>query len=186
MSEVTPPGWYPDPDGQMRWWDGNGWTESVQTEGQTPGAAFGAAPGTAGPGSRKSLWIGLGVGAALLAIGGVVLALVLGGGSDSGPEAAAKAYVSAMEDQDGDAFCDLSYFEDDAQKQACTEHASTMWEALDGVDIGKVEVKSSDEQGDEATVVLSVTATKGGESRTEETTMSLKKVDGDWLVSDFD
>ena len=23
---ATPPGWYPDPSGQMRWWDGYRWT----------------------------------------------------------------------------------------------------------------------------------------------------------------
>src|SRR5262245_21251917 len=41
-----PPGWYPDPHGQVRWWDGHGWTDQTQL---TPGAA---GPGMAmyGPG----------------------------------------------------------------------------------------------------------------------------------------
>jgi uncharacterized Tic20 family protein len=30
----TPPGWYPDPNGQMRWWDGQQWGEVAQ--GQPP------------------------------------------------------------------------------------------------------------------------------------------------------
>ncbi|MFI2507413.1 DUF2510 domain-containing protein [Streptomyces sp. NPDC018972] len=53
MTQVTPPGWYPDP-GQTnegpateRWWDGNAWTEQVRPVGQA--AAWGPpAPGGAG------------------------------------------------------------------------------------------------------------------------------------------
>jgi uncharacterized Tic20 family protein len=30
----TPPGWYPDPNGQMRWWDGQQWGQPAQ--GQPP------------------------------------------------------------------------------------------------------------------------------------------------------
>ncbi|MGM0357507.1 DUF2510 domain-containing protein, partial [Streptomyces sp. ECR3] len=36
MTQVTPPGWYPDPgqnsDGPAteRWWDGNAWTERIR------------------------------------------------------------------------------------------------------------------------------------------------------------
>ncbi|MFH9431547.1 DUF2510 domain-containing protein [Streptomyces sp. NPDC017615] len=49
MTQVTPPGWYPDP-GQThdappteRWWDGNAWTAQVRPAGTAP--AWGA-PGT--------------------------------------------------------------------------------------------------------------------------------------------
>jgi outer membrane biosynthesis protein TonB len=34
----TPPGWYRDAQGAMRWWDGQGWTEQVQN-GSAPGPA---------------------------------------------------------------------------------------------------------------------------------------------------
>ncbi|WP_163008344.1 DUF2510 domain-containing protein, partial [Streptomyces sp. S5] len=39
MTQVTPPGWYPDPghegDGprQERWWDGGRWTDSLRPAG---------------------------------------------------------------------------------------------------------------------------------------------------------
>ncbi|GGV82297.1 membrane protein [Streptomyces griseoloalbus] len=56
MTQVTPPGWYPDPgqtnDGPAteRWWDGTAWTDQVRPAGSA--AAWGPpAPGTAaGPG----------------------------------------------------------------------------------------------------------------------------------------
>jgi hypothetical protein len=33
MPEDVPPGWYPDPvgDHELRWWDGEAWTETVRT-----------------------------------------------------------------------------------------------------------------------------------------------------------
>jgi uncharacterized Tic20 family protein len=37
-----PPGWYPDPDGQVRWWDGQQWG---QAQGQMPQPAAGAQTG---------------------------------------------------------------------------------------------------------------------------------------------
>ncbi|MFD4990105.1 DUF2510 domain-containing protein [Streptomyces sp. NPDC058374] len=56
MTQVTPPGWYPDPghagDGprQERWWDGGRWTEGLRPAG-APAAPAGAptAPGWGGP-----------------------------------------------------------------------------------------------------------------------------------------
>ncbi|MFJ8545608.1 DUF2510 domain-containing protein [Streptomyces sp. NPDC093586] len=61
MTQVTPPGWYPDPgqtsDGPAteRWWDGKAWTDQVRPAGPsaawTPGtpSAAGAAPGPHAP-----------------------------------------------------------------------------------------------------------------------------------------
>jgi len=31
MTDKPPAGWYPDSEGTMRWWDGNGWTETLQS-----------------------------------------------------------------------------------------------------------------------------------------------------------
>ncbi|MEU6104659.1 DUF2510 domain-containing protein, partial [Streptomyces flaveolus] len=68
MTQVTPPGWYPDPgqtsDGPAteRWWDGKAWTDQVRPAGpaaargpETPPAprAAPAAPGTA-PGTNDA------------------------------------------------------------------------------------------------------------------------------------
>ncbi|MEU3663207.1 DUF2510 domain-containing protein [Streptomyces sp. NPDC032940] len=61
MTQVTPPGWYPDPgqksDGPAteRWWDGKAWTDQVRPAGPAAGQGpetpsdTGAAPGPAAP-----------------------------------------------------------------------------------------------------------------------------------------
>ncbi|MCK1821040.1 DUF2510 domain-containing protein [Streptomyces sp. XM83C] len=54
MTQVTPPGWYPDPgqtsDGppSERWWDGKAWTERTRPAGAEPSPAAGAASTAAG------------------------------------------------------------------------------------------------------------------------------------------
>ncbi|WP_200301228.1 DUF2510 domain-containing protein [Streptomyces adelaidensis] len=55
MTQVTPPGWYPDP-GQTsdapateRWWDGNAWTDQVRSVGSATGFGPPAHPPGAGP-----------------------------------------------------------------------------------------------------------------------------------------
>src|SRR5690349_8051969 len=53
MSPDVAPGWYPDPqvEGQLRYWDGNAWTEHVQAAGGGGGApAAPAAPAGGGGG----------------------------------------------------------------------------------------------------------------------------------------
>ncbi|TGB08534.1 DUF2510 domain-containing protein [Streptomyces sp. MZ04] len=58
MTQVTPPGWYPDPgqsaDGPRteRWWDGNVWTDQVRAVGAAAG--FGGAPPAAPQGYPPS------------------------------------------------------------------------------------------------------------------------------------
>lgn len=37
MSSPPPPGWYTDPEGHIRWWDGSGWGQA--TTQPTPAAA---------------------------------------------------------------------------------------------------------------------------------------------------
>lgn len=50
MSSSPQPGWYPDPSGSanVRWWDGNQWTEHTQQPAAAPQPAAAAAP-HAGP-----------------------------------------------------------------------------------------------------------------------------------------
>lgn len=42
----VPPGWYPTPDGQQRYWDGTGWTEQIAPSAGAaePSSAHGADP----------------------------------------------------------------------------------------------------------------------------------------------
>ncbi len=106
MTQVTPPGWYPDPgqtnDGPPteRWWDGQAWTDQVRPAGSAaawgpPGepptvGAYPIHPGYPGhppAGSRRGLRTGIAVGVAavvLAAIGVGVYALTAGDGSGGG------------------------------------------------------------------------------------------------------
>ncbi|MFF3333179.1 DUF2510 domain-containing protein [Streptomyces sp. NPDC002888] len=102
MTQVTPPGWYPDPgqtnDGPAteRWWDGSAWTDQTRAAGspaawgppvqQPTGGAYAAYPPYPGappaPGPRRAVRNGIAVAAAavvLACIGVGVYAL-----SDSG------------------------------------------------------------------------------------------------------
>ncbi|MEV7192944.1 DUF2510 domain-containing protein [Streptomyces sp. NPDC093510] len=87
MTQMTPPGWYPDP-GQTaggppteRWWDGNVWTDQVRAAAGTAAyptqPAFPAYPGEA-PAPRRTLRVAIAAGvvlAVLAGIGGGVYAL---------------------------------------------------------------------------------------------------------------
>ncbi|OIJ66351.1 DUF2510 domain-containing protein [Streptomyces mangrovisoli] len=110
MTQVTPPGWYPDP-GQSddspateRWWDGKAWTDQTRPAGSTsvwgpptqPPAAGGfpaypAYPAQPPAGSRRGLRTGIAVGVAaavLAAIGVGAWALTdNGGGNGNGNQA---------------------------------------------------------------------------------------------------
>ncbi|MFF2650344.1 DUF2510 domain-containing protein [Streptomyces sp. NPDC058045] len=125
MTQVTPPGWYPDP-GQTsegprteRWWDGGAWTAQTR-------AATAPAPGAPGPqyqsaavpygypyppppGPRRGLRVGVAVGVAvvvLACIGGGVYALGTGsGGGDhraGRPHPAGSETAPAPDERDGD------------------------------------------------------------------------------------
>ncbi|MDT9694843.1 DUF2510 domain-containing protein [Streptomyces sp. P17] len=109
MTQVTPPGWYPDPgqtsDGPAteRWWDGRAWTDQTRPAGSAaawgppaPSPAAGTQPAypaypaypTPPPGGqRRGLRTGIAVAVAaavLASIGVGVYALADSGGSDGG------------------------------------------------------------------------------------------------------
>lgn len=96
MTQVTPPGWYPDPgqttDGPRteRWWDGNVWTDQVRAVGAAAGwgGAGPTAPPAHPPGApgaypaypsypgqptapRRGLRTGIAVGVALVVLAGI-------------------------------------------------------------------------------------------------------------------
>ncbi|WP_189314942.1 DUF2510 domain-containing protein [Streptomyces brasiliensis] len=108
MTQVTPPGWYPDPgqtnDGPAteRWWDGKAWTEQTRPAGSAaawgpPAQAQGAGPYPAYPGypaqppagSRRGLRTGIAVAAAavVLACIGVGVYALSDNGSGGGDRA---------------------------------------------------------------------------------------------------
>jgi hypothetical protein len=84
---VTPPGWYPDSSapGQLRWWDGQQWTQHTAPATGSPAPGWGspatAAPVRASNGKRIGLIIGA-VFAAFFGLGFGAMALLVEG---SGP-----------------------------------------------------------------------------------------------------
>ncbi|TLS44675.1 DUF2510 domain-containing protein [Streptomyces montanus] len=101
MTQVTPPGWYPDPgqtsDGPAteRWWDGKTWTEQTRPAGPAAWGPPAYAPSVGPypampPGSpRRGLRTGIAIAAAvavLAGIGGGVYALTANDGSGGGDQ----------------------------------------------------------------------------------------------------
>jgi hypothetical protein len=75
-----PPGWYPDPEGDLRWYDGQSWTDHVQTEPSTSTASP--------PPDRRRRRAVIGMLLALLlviAVGASALVLVLTSDDDDDP-----------------------------------------------------------------------------------------------------
>lgn len=103
MTQVTPPGWYPDPgqtsDGPAteRWWDGRAWTDQTRPAGsaaqwgpptQTPaeGAypAYPAYPGPPPAGGRRGLRTGIAVAVAVAVLASIGVGVWALAGHDSG------------------------------------------------------------------------------------------------------
>ncbi|MFD4628693.1 DUF2510 domain-containing protein [Streptomyces sp. NPDC058284] len=81
MTQMTPPGWYPDP-GQIaggppteRWWDGNVWTDQVRAAAGTTAyptqPAFPAYPGQP-PAPRRRLRMAIATGVVIVVLAGIV------------------------------------------------------------------------------------------------------------------
>jgi hypothetical protein len=92
----TPPGWYPDPSGGLRWYDGMNWTDQVRAY-QTPDTP--PPPPRGGPG--RGLVVAIVVAAVLLVAGGAT-ALVLALGSDDGDEGAEGDPSTTITDESSD------------------------------------------------------------------------------------
>ncbi|MFF8641435.1 DUF2510 domain-containing protein [Streptomyces sp. NPDC015345] len=114
MTQMTPPGWYPDP-GQAaggppteRWWDGNVWTDQVRAAAGTHAyptqPAFPAHPGQP-PAPRRGLRVAIATGvvlAVLAGIGGGVYALTADDDSGGESGSAAKEPSSGAPREPGD------------------------------------------------------------------------------------
>ncbi|MEU6552280.1 DUF2510 domain-containing protein [Streptomyces sp. NPDC046915] len=123
MTQVTPPGWYPDPgqtsDGPAteRWWDGKAWTEQTRPAGsaavwgppaQTPAAgaypAYPVYPAHPPAAPRRGLRTGIAVAVAaavLASIGVGVYALSGNGGGGDGDRAGSQQGSGGQGGQDG-------------------------------------------------------------------------------------
>jgi hypothetical protein len=89
----TPPGWYPDPDGGLRWYDGSAWTEHTRPP---------AAPPPSSGGSHRGALIAIVVEAVLLVAGGATALVLLLGSDDEGDEKAGGDPTTETTDQTTD------------------------------------------------------------------------------------
>lgn len=89
---TTPPGWYPDAQGTIRWYDGTRWTHHVQPDGPTrPPPAYppGAQPGPPDPRRPRAGLIAVLVLVAVALVAGLAVTVVVLVGGDSGEESVA-------------------------------------------------------------------------------------------------
>jgi hypothetical protein len=176
---TTPPGWYDDGHGAMRWWDGTRWTEHVAE----PGAMAGQGPATAPavpPGPAKSrlwiVWVVLGV--VVLAIiilaatlvprliAGLGAAAPLGGGTATDPDqraavAAVELYDEAWQDADCKAYV-ASTTESFRTQSGLTDCSAFETEAetfTDAVEDYEVDVTDVRQDGDAIVVTTTETFT---------------------------
>ncbi|WP_306337104.1 DUF2510 domain-containing protein [Streptomyces sp. KL118A] len=112
MTQMTPPGWYPDPgrtaDGPPteRWWDGTAWTDQVRAAGGTAAhptqPVFPAYPGRPpAPAPRRKLRVAIAAGVVLVVlagIGGGVYALTSDDDGDGGGSAVKEPSAGVPQD----------------------------------------------------------------------------------------
>jgi hypothetical protein len=207
MTENPSPGWYPDPHGEdeLRYWDGNQWTEHTSSEPAAaaaepaPAAAAGPAPagatGPSGGGPPRGLLIGLGALAAVAVVVGLLFVTGVFGGDDGGGggggggqdddeqiEEAVKDFYSAIGEADGDKACDL--LTEDAKDEVERDDDKPCEDSVDEgsfteeqqEEFNQIEVKNIEVNGDEAT------AEAESASTTQE--VDLEKVDDEWKIAD--
>lgn len=102
---TTPPGWYQDGRGDMRWWDGTEWTDRVQPaeSAQMPAGSPEGAPKKSRP---WILWTVLGAVAVILVVlAAVLIPLAIGAGSaEDRAVAAVERYDDAWAEADCEAY----------------------------------------------------------------------------------
>ncbi|BBC31450.1 hypothetical protein SGFS_027440 [Streptomyces graminofaciens] len=128
MTQVTPPGWYPDP-GQTsdapateRWWDGNAWTDQVRPVGAAgafgppaypPGAApgavqqpgypgYGGYPGYPQPAPKRGLRTGIAIAVAAAVLASIGLGVFVLTRDDGGSDNESSSQGPGGQDGQGD------------------------------------------------------------------------------------
>lgn len=182
MTQV-PAGWYPSGDGQMRYWDGQSWTEQTAPAQQFPGAE--GAQG--GGGSKNGVKIAIiAAGLVVLLIIGAGIALLLGGGSKGSAQETADRFMDAFLSGNCDgmlAEVSESLIEDFGSEDAFCSY----WDDYVDIEARKVLDESETDIGDSrALIYYDVETIFDGEwSYYIWYRISVDVVDGTWQVTDL-
>lgn len=203
-------GWYDQPDGTKRYWDGQAWTEHTarpdapqpdlpRSDAPQPDAASAvpvaptsqpavAAPVAlppSAPAKKRKVWpwiVGIGGGLLILIIGGIVAIVMLVLKATEGPREAVEALEDSLVAGDCQAFTEMTTtsFREMAGFGDCVVFESIVASYEPNE---SMRIHSTDIQGSTATVVA--TEVWAGDSATYEVTYSLIKGDDGWKVDDI-
>lgn len=199
MDQTPPPGFYADPEGTQRWWDGRQWTSHTRPPAGQPAGQPSVRPGVGQasppPGRRKLPWIIGGIVALLVAGGGITAAVLVAGGSgDSGDAGDKQSEVAGPEDTVRTYFDALAVDDCEGMVEQVTERAAQEpsmdcatydRDSMDGVDASN-EIIETEEDGDEATVHSRETFEHPGGTLVGDCTYELVRQDDVWLIDDAD
>jgi len=205
MSQA-PAGWYPQPDGTQRYWDGSAWTDHIAGEPTeapepvvfassasapapasshaAPAAAYSppAAVGETAGSSRKVVGVVLGVvgGLVLLGIIAIVVFVVFLSKAVSGPNEAAEKMFQAWKDKD----CVAEYQVIDPEGMSQADFCNSVdYRWTEDLGDWRISIVSTNIQNDEAVIVTKESYLYTGDtSRTEESwEYYFRKTDRGWV-----
>lgn len=195
MNQTPPPGFYTDPEGSQRWWDGRQWTSHTQPTTMQPGGQHGVGQATPPPAGRKPTWIIGGLVALLLVGGGITAAVLVGGDSGdsgdsgdkqtevAGPEDTVQAYFDALAADDCEGM--VEQVTETTAQEPSMDCATFDRNSMDDVDASN-EILETEEDGDKATVQSRERFEHPGGTLVGDCTYELVKQDDVWLIDDAD